>query len=95
MARAKVTVRPADCGPIQLDKRQHIPFEIRAKCPTCGGTATLDLSSDYLSYPEIGEPTEVALYCYDEDGCETCRTDITVVIGFTLTVSGAPRKGEI
>lgn len=95
MARAKVTVRPADCGPIQLDKRQRIPFEIRAKCPTCGGTATLNLSDNYLSYPLVGEPTEVSLYCYDEDGCETCCTEIDVVIGFTLAVKGGPRKGEI
>lgn len=74
-------------------KRLYLPFVIKAKCPTCGRTAERDLSSSYMSYPVPGKPETVMLSCYDEDGEETCYTDVDVTIDFTVTASNA-RKSD-
>lgn len=74
-------------------KRLRVPFVVKATCPTCGGIAEVDLSSDCLSYPVPGKPTKLMLTCYDEAGKETCSTDVDVVLGFTLTASNA-RKSD-
>lgn len=65
-------------------KRLYPPFVVKAKCPTCGEIAERDLSSDYLSYLTPGVPYTVMLSCYDEEGDETCFTDVDVVLDFTL-----------
>lgn len=74
-------------------KRLYLPFVVRAECPTCGEIAECDLSGDYLSYPTPGVPYTVRLACYNEEGDETCFTDVDVVLNFTLRAKNV-RVGE-
>ena len=53
--------------PMSLDiKRCRLPIEITDVCPKCGATVTKYLSSDYLSFPKINEPTKVSMYHHIE-----------------------------
>jgi len=44
-------------------KRCYVDSQIRLPCGVCGGTVTRDFSSDYISYPEIGIPITIGVYC--------------------------------
>lgn len=47
---------------VALDiKRCYLPIEITDTCPTCGETVTRYLNNDYLSYPKVNTPINVAM----------------------------------
>lgn len=49
-------------------KRFYIPgLEVQGNCPKCRAEFTRDFSTDYLSYPQIGEPKTLHLYCPECD----------------------------
>lgn len=50
-------------------KRFYIDAKININCPHCGAECVDDLSSNYLSYPEIGKVEDQYLYC------ESCDRD--------------------
>ena len=56
-------------------KRFYAPYVIESNCPTCGKLADRDLSSNYIMYPTLGEPIEILMYCYDDDGDESLYCD--------------------
>lgn len=76
-------------------KRCYAPFKVEFTCPTCGGKVVHDFSTDYLSYPEFGEPEKVTVYCHDEEGDETCATEITIVLDFAMKAKGKPQAVEV
>jgi hypothetical protein len=46
-------------------KRFYLPgLEISRPCATCGATLTWD-DNDYVSYPKLGEPLMLYLFCYE------------------------------
>ena len=45
----------------RIDEKRFSAVAVAADCPKCGGITELD----YLSYPRVGEPFEVAFYCCD------------------------------
>lgn len=46
--------------PVKIEeKRLHLPFRVVDHCPYCLEKVTVDLSTDYLSYPVIGQPADV------------------------------------
>ena len=47
----------------ELDKRFTLENTTIEKVCKCGEVLTYDLSSDYLSYPQVGYPETVSLYC--------------------------------
>ena len=77
-------------GPYGLDiKRCYIPVVVRAVCPQCGATATRDLRTNYLSYPQIGAPVRVG-FTHAVASFEESDHEWTEHILLTLTVGAAP-----
>lgn len=75
----------------QIDeKRLYLPgLELESTCPKCKKTFTRDFGDDYLSYPEVGRPYIICLYC---ENCEY-EYDVRVQIDVTMTIL-APRKTD-
>jgi hypothetical protein len=44
-------------------KRFKLPVVVKGKCPDCGGQAETDLEEHPLSYPKLGAPENISLYC--------------------------------
>jgi len=67
----------------ELDiKRCYLPgVTLTDTCKKCGHEVTNDYESEYLSYPKVGTPTEISLYC------PTCNFDwrVQVLLNLTLT----------
>ena len=62
---------------LSLDmKRCYLPITIHDKCPECGKEIAKNLATDYLSYPELGRPTKVTMYHYDEGDAEDGSDDV-------------------
>jgi hypothetical protein len=92
VSNTRVIKLDIDDGRFELAKRTYLPYMIKATCPTCGGVARVDLSDDYLSYPEAGTPIQVSLRCFDAEGEETCETFVDIVIG--IQVARGPYTSE-
>ncbi len=96
MSEPETTILPSETGTGQLDlgvKRFYLPFSIVSRCPKCGRTVTRDLEEAYLSYPTIGAPECIHMYCCEEDangdeqGC--CHEwPVSVQIDLTMKVVG-------
>ena len=93
MSKTQVIKLDIDDERFELAKRTYLPYMIKATCPTCGGVARVDLSDDYLSYPEAGAPIQVSLRCFDAEGEETCETFVDIVIG--VQVARGPYTPEM
>ena len=65
------------------DKRQYLPFTVYDVCPKCGAEVKMDLTQDYMSYPEIGAPTDLDFYheCGEGNDAEWTRR---VLVEFTM-----------
>ena len=52
------------CNGIELDKRFYLPGVVLSdECPKCKEIVEKDLGDDYLSYPVVGKPYTIDLYC--------------------------------
>jgi len=68
-------------------KRFYVPgVVLRSKCPQCGMVDEKDLSDNYISYPQINEPTKVHFYCEhyadsqsEDEGCGHSWTEEVIV----------------
>jgi len=68
-------------------KRFYAPFEVSAACPDCGRVCVRDLSTNYLGYPVVGEPFDLRLTCFDDEGEETGHEwSVRVRLDMTLTL---------
>jgi hypothetical protein len=67
-------------------KHAYIPCVIESTCPKCGVKIARDLGEDYLSYPTIGEPTNINfVHEIEEPKYRVCaRWDEKVIIEFTV-----------
>jgi hypothetical protein len=64
-------------------KRCYIPCVLTDACPQCGAEVQRDLSDDYLSYPNLGEPVDVHFYHSADDHEAEWRRQ--VVLEFSVT----------
>lgn len=69
-------------------KRCYLPIEITDTCPTCGTTVTKHLSSDYISFPKVNEPTKLSMYHHIEETGE--EHDWFVFVVFRVTAEAVP-----
>lgn len=52
------------CEGAEFDKRTYLPgIVITDKCPKCGAPYEMDFAEHYLSYPVVGKPKELTVYC--------------------------------
>jgi len=70
---------------IQGEKRQRFPYILEWNCPECGKRKEHDFREHYLSYPIMGEPEEIALFCMDCDDMDpvahtSVEMDVTLSI---------------
>ena len=68
----------------ELEKRFYLDDVVITKECSCGAIMEKDLSSDYLSYPVVGYPENICLYC---DKCDTEYEDyvkVTVIINLMI-----------
>lgn len=73
-----------ECDGQTLEKRTYLPFKVASNCPTCGREHEIDLMSDYLSYPVLGQPEELEFAC---DSGHPCVGWVElVIVDFTLEV---------
>lgn len=50
------------------EKRLYLPgLQLEATCPKCHAAYVRDFGDDYLSYPKVGEPEDLTLYCRNRD----------------------------
>ncbi|HEY8924290.1 MAG TPA: hypothetical protein VIU64_07910 [Polyangia bacterium] len=63
-------------------KRCYLPIEITDTCPTCGVEVTRYLNSDYLSFPKINTPINMAMYHHIElpDSDEEHSWNVMIVL---------------
>ena len=74
--------------PVSLDiKRCYLPIEVTDTCPTCGAEVTKCLSSDYVSFPKVNEPTKLSMCHYIEETGE--EHDWSVIVVFRVTAEAA------
>lgn len=65
----------------EYDKRFYVPGVVIARPCSCGHTMTWDGEDNYLSYPGVGEPIKIDLYCSE---CAEYQ-EVTVVLNMTVT----------
>lgn len=55
-------------GTVYLDniKRCYMDIKLNVECPKCKKNMLIDLDSNYLMHPNIGESIEIGMYC---DNC--------------------------
>jgi len=73
----KVAIENND-GEIELSKRTYLPITVTSDCPHCGETLTMDLSSQYLSYPVTNRPFDLRFY-HETDEAEHSWTHRVVL----------------
>lgn len=65
------------------EKRLYLPgLQLEATCPVCGAPYSRDFGDDYLSYPKVGEPEDLTLYCRvcDHEWKIRAQLDVTLKI---------------
>jgi hypothetical protein len=68
---------------VELAKRTYMNgLELTVPCKSCGKTLTIDLSTDYLNYPTMGQPSSLFACCNNCEG----ETELTVIPRMTLEV---------
>ena len=76
------TIRKIDSdGSFSLEvKRLYLPFVVEVDCEHCGKPITRDMQDEYLSYPPLGAPLEIWVYCEECDECTTriAKLDVTL-----------------
>lgn len=71
--------------PIELDKRQHVPYRVIDNCPKCGKVYKVDLTpkgDHHLSCPIAGALAEVYMMCPD-DACGH-EWEVQVIVNITV-----------
>ena len=81
-------IKRLESGGIELQKRQHAPYSVVARCPECGKDETADLTDIYLSYPTTDVVTEVT-FNHDEDDANQPYHEWQEFIVLRLTVEAA------
>lgn len=77
---ARVVGRPRVIAELGV-KRFYLPgVAVESACQMCGAANKTDLGAHYLSYPSIGEPTEVRHLC------ERCDHSWTTSVVLRLSV---------
>ena len=65
----------------ELAKRFTLDGAILKKECSCGELLTVDLGGDYLSYPRVGLPEDIYLYC------DECGTDYEEAFRVTIHIN--------
>ncbi len=83
MQKVKFIEKQEDTGFRLAIKRCYLPFKVTSECPSCGVDVTMDLLEDYLSFPNVGNPTPVNFYhvCKEKD----VEWQAWVIVEFTMT----------
>lgn len=71
--------------PIELDKRQHVPYRVTDNCPKCSKEYVVNLTpkgDHYLGYPIVGQPTKLYMVC-PNDACAH-EWQVKVIVNITL-----------
>lgn len=63
-------------------KRFYLPFQTKVVCPKCASELELDMESNYISYPTLGQPNQFPVYC---EKCDDWN-DFFIEINFTVKV---------
>ena len=66
-------------------KRLYLPYVINTQCPSCREQVQFDMGDQYISYPTVGKPENLCLYCED------CDEEWTVGVTIDVTVQLVPR----
>lgn len=64
-------------------KRFHVPVVIKSNCPNCDVQSERDLKEKYLSYPPVGEPFGVGMYC---EHCDR-NWEIAIILNITIELA--------
>lgn len=63
------------------EKRLYLPgLQLQATCPECRAAYSRDFGDDYLSYPKVGEPEDLTLYCRECDHEWKIRVQLDVTM---------------
>ena len=65
----------------ELDKRFSLDNTVIKKQCKCGEVLEYDLGFDYLSYPRVGYPETISMYC------DNCMEDWEAVMKVTVVVN--------
>ena len=83
MDNKKYTLENVGTG-TELSKRFHLDGVVLKKQCTCGEIMEYNLEGNYLSYPSVGYPDKIYMYC---GSCETEHEDalqVTVLINLEV-----------
>lgn len=68
-------------------KRFYLPgIVVESKCPKCGHLHEVDMGSQYLSYPCVGDEEKINFYCEEGESENYCDTEWEVSIKLGMTV---------
>lgn len=80
MVNKKYTLENVGQG-TELDKRFTLNNTVIEKICKCGEVLKYNLEDDYLSYPRVGSPQMVYMYC------ENCMEDYEAVMKLTVLIN--------